>query len=97
MLNLRKYNFRKDESTDMKLLAEAEEQGFLYGHTKYNKKFNSLFFEGGITLDYKKDLTESEIKNMGSYLVRFMTSYSPKHEHKEAICALVLSQLIEIE
>ncbi len=96
MLNLKKYNFREDNETDLILISEAKRQGFLYGNTKYNEKFSELFFNGG-TLNYKKDLTESEVKNMKDYLVKFMRSFEPKHEHKEAICALILSQLIEIE
>jgi hypothetical protein len=82
--------------TDGRLLNEAKERDFYNGNTKYNKLFSILFFEGG-KLEVKKDLPEKFRNNCLRYLKAFMGSFEPKHEEKEAICALLLSELIDIK
>lgn len=80
--------------TDPELLAEAKARGFYNGRTPYNRLFSTLFFNGG-KLNYKADLS-AEFKNAAvPYLRAFMGSFEPAHEDKEAICALLLSELCE--
>lgn len=81
--------------TDKKLLEEAEKRGFLYGDTPYNKLFSTLFFDGG-KLKFKKDVDKDFVSKALPYLKAFMGSFQPKHEHKEAICAMLLSEMVEV-
>jgi len=80
-------------NTDPVLLAEARARGFYNGNTKYNDLFSSLFYSGG-KLNFKADLPEQFKKDATSYLRAFMGSFAPKHEEKEAICAMLLSELV---
>ena len=80
--------------TDPKLLAEAKKRGFYDGNTKYNKLFNKLFFFGG-KLNFKNDIDDKFKKLALPYLKSFMLSMEPKHEEKEAVSALLLSELVE--
>jgi hypothetical protein len=98
-MDITKHKFGKIDwsmKTDQKLLTEAKARDFYCGHTKYNDLFSSLFFSGG-TLNLKKDLDEEFKKKVLPYLKSFMGSFDPRHEDKEAICALLLSELVEIE
>lgn len=79
--------------TNKELLEEAKKRGFYNGNTKYNKLFSTLFFNGG-KLDFRKDLPEEFKAKALPYLRSFMGSFEPKHEEKEAICALLLSELV---
>ncbi len=81
--------------TDKKLLIEAKARGYYNGSTPYNRLFNTLFFTGG-TLNFKPDLPEDFKRSAMRYLKSFMQSYEPKHEEKEAISALLLSELVEL-
>lgn len=97
-MNLKSFKFPKPEvclSTDKKLLAEAHKRGFYNGHTDYNKLFSTLFFEGG-KLNFKADLPKDFKTSATRYLKSFMGSFDPKHEEKEAICALLLSELVDV-
>ena len=80
-------------NTDPVLLAEARARGFYNGNTPYNDLFSSLFFSGG-KLNFKADLPEQFKKDATLYLRSFMGSFAPKHEEKEAICAMLLSELV---
>lgn len=102
-MELTKFNFPKLDTADMmfpvietdkSLLAEARQRGFLDGNTEYNSLFSRLFFKGGQVV-FKENLDEQFKKNAWQYLRAFMGSFEPKHEHKEAICALLLSELVE--
>ena len=80
--------------TDKALLEEAKKRGFYGGHTRYNDLFNKLFFGGG-TFSFKKDI-DPDFKNRAwLYCRAFMGSFEPKHEEKEAIAAMLMSELIE--
>lgn len=103
MIDIKAYPFPKitnldlafsTQRTDPKLLAEARERGFYNGHTPYNSLFSELFFSGG-KLHFKKDLPEEFKSAALPYLKAFMGSFEPKHEEKEAICAMLLSELVE--
>lgn len=104
MIDLRTYQFPKITNIDLAfstqradpiLLAEARERGFYNGHTPYNDLFSTLFFSGG-TVYFKKDLPKEFIDVAVPYLKAFMGSFEPKYEEKEAICAMLLSELVEV-
>jgi hypothetical protein len=105
-MELRKFKFKELTQADMmfsciktdkELLAEARARGFYGGSTKWNDKFNSLFFSGGSIEPNPKWLETEEDKewyvSAFNYLKAFMQSFEPKHEEKEAISALILSEL----
>jgi len=102
-MELKDFNFPKVGGLDMAfstyrtdpiLLQEARDRGFYNGHTKYNELFSTLFFNGG-KLDFKQGL-DKDFKAMAvPYLKSFMGSFEPSHGEKEAICALLLSELVE--
>lgn len=104
-LDLRAFSFPKLSGLDMafstlrtdpKLLTEAKARGFYCANTKYNKLFSTLFFSGG-KVEFKKDLPEDFKKAAWMYLRSFMGSFEPSHEDKNAICAMLLSELVEPE
>ena len=82
--------------TDPVLLQEAKIKGFYQGDTKYNVLFSTLFYNGG-ALNFKQDLDLDFKSKALPYLKEFMRSFEPRHEDKEAICALLLSELVEVE
>lgn len=82
-------------SADPQLLAEAKKRGFYNGQTPYNKLFSELFYSGG-KLNFKKDLDLDFAELAVPYLKSFMGSFAPKHEEKDAISALLLSELVDI-
>ena len=100
-MKLKDYNFEKTEGifsnlkTDSFLLEIAKEKGFYNGHTSYNNLFSELFFSGG-KLNFKTNLDPEFKTNATVYLKSFMSSFEPKHEEKEAICSLLLSELVDI-
>lgn len=103
-MDLKKFKFPKisvsdivfpTQKTNQRLLIEATTRGFYNGHTPYNTLFSMLFFNGG-KLNFKKDLPD-EFKNAAvPYLKSFMGSFATKHEEKEAICAMLLSELVDV-
>lgn len=82
------------QQIDPKLLAEAKARGFYNGNTPYNRLFSTLFFSGG-KLNFKNDLPEGFRTSATLYLKAIMGSFEPKHEEKEAVCAMLLSELVE--
>lgn len=102
-LDLRSFKFPKLTGLDMafstlrtdpELLAEAKARGFYNSNTPHNKLFAELFFSGG-KLNIKKDLPEDFRAAALPYLKSFMGSFEPQHEEKEAICAMLLSELVD--
>jgi hypothetical protein len=81
---------------DKVLLAEAKERGFYNESTPFNRLFSHIFFTGG-QIKFKKDVPEEYRKTVVKYMRAFMGSYSPKHEEKEAVCAMLLSEICEPE
>ena len=77
------------------LLKEAKEKGFDQDSNPYNKLFNTLFFKGGRLPNYKADVSMEDRKNGLRYLRALMMSFKPRHEHKEAVCAYILSELVD--
>ena len=76
------------------LLEEAKLRKFYNGNTPYNKLFSDLFYSGGKVV-FKKDVEEETLKTIWSYCRSFMGSWEPKHEEKEAICAMLMSEVLE--
>lgn len=77
---------------DPKLLAMAREQGFYNGDTKYNSMFSNLFFRGG-KIETKAKISDEHKSKIIRYFKVLSGSFAPKHEEKEAVCALLLSWL----
>lgn len=99
-LNLKEFNFSKinkikNYNTNSQLLQEARNRKFYNGNTSYNKLFSSLFFLGG-NLKFKNSLDENFKKEAWTYCRNLMSSFSPRHEEKEAVCAMLMSELLEI-
>lgn len=80
--------------TDKTLLEEAKERGFYNGRGEYNTLFSKLFFSGG-QITFKENLDPDFKTKAWTYTRAFMRSFEPKHEEKEAICAMLLSELVE--
>lgn len=102
-MNLQEYNFPNLSKVDLAfstletcsiLLSEAKERKFYNGNTEYNKTFNHLFFKGGSVVFKENIDTEFQMKAW-NYCRSFMRSFAPKHEEKEGICAMLMSELIE--
>jgi hypothetical protein len=77
-----------------KLLEEAEERGFANSETYYRKLFKHIFFAGG-TLYFKEGIPEHFKQTAYSYMIELMHSPFPKYSEKEAVCALILSELAQ--
>ena len=83
--------------TDPALLAEAKDRGFYSNHADpYVKLFEKIFFKGG-KVDFKPGLDEEFRVRAMRYLKAFMRSFAPSHEDKEAVSALILSELAVVE
>jgi len=67
---------------------------FKRGHTKWNRLFQDWFFAGLKTLNLtpKPGINQEEAL---AHIRAIMKSWEPKHEHKEAICAYLLSEWFE--
>jgi hypothetical protein len=78
--------------TDPKLLEIAKERGFYNGYTEHNKKFSDLFYTGG-RIECNPKLPEDTKIRLLRYLKAFMSTFDCKHEEKDAVCALILSEL----
>jgi hypothetical protein len=95
-MELTKFKFPTTRDTNKELLAEARSRGFYNGSTPYNKLFSDLFFKGG-DIKFKDGLDEDFKNEAWKYCRSFMGSFMPKHEEKEAICAMLMSELLEVE
>jgi hypothetical protein len=95
-MNLQDYQFPAHTNTPKDLLQEAKSRGFYCGSTRYNKLFSNLFFSGG-SVEWKEGVDEEFRKRAWNYLRQFIASWNPKHEEKEAICALILSEICQPE
>lgn len=101
-----KYNFPTIKGVDMafptfdapkELLEEAKNRGFYNGRTKWNDFFSKWFFTGldkapSIRKEVDKDLAHKAML----FAVCLMKSFTPKHEAKEAVCALIFSECLEL-
>jgi len=79
--------------TDPKLLAEAKRRGYDMNSRKPGAEmFRTLFYKGG-RIKYRKDVPQEHINNVYAYLRSFMGSFAPKHEHKTAVCSMLLDEI----
>lgn len=96
-MDLTKYEFPKpsmDVNTTTELVEEAEKRGFGDWNNEYHKLFSTLFYRGGRVKF--KDGVDANFKNTAwAYCRALMGSFTPKHEHKFAVCAMILSELCE--
>lgn len=94
-MDLKTFDFTKITgfNTNKELLAEAKERKFYCGRTPYNKLFSTLFFIGG-RVQFKPDVDKEFINRAWPYCCAFMGSFAPSHEEKEAICAMIMSELL---
>ena len=81
--------------TNTQLLELAKAEGFYNSDTPYNRLVSSMFFRGG-QVHFKKDLDEDRKTLAWRYFKALMHSFEPQHEEKEAIGALILSELAEV-
>ncbi len=96
-MNLQEYKFEGDGfETDTVLLQEAHDRGFYNGHTPYNKLFSDLFFKGG-NIKFKEGLDEAFLSRAVGYLHKCMRSFASKHQEKEAVSSLILSEVADID
>jgi hypothetical protein len=104
-MNLLEFDYPKPTGLDVafstydtipELLKEAEKRKFLDGHTPYNTLFCDLFYKGGKVV-FKKNIDKDKQQEIWKYVRCFISSWSPKHEHKEAICAMLMSEILEPE
>jgi len=97
-MDITKYKFVtpefRDPPTDNNLLDEARARGFDDRNNKYCGIFSKLFYEGG-KLNFKQGLDPAFKESAVPYLRAFMQSFSPSHEVKMAISALILSELVD--
>lgn len=102
-MDLQKFEFPKlngvdiafsTQKTNPALLAEAKERGFYNGSGPFNSLFSKLFFSGG-KLDFKDGLPVDFKNSATAYFKAFAASFEPKHEEKDAICAMLLSELVK--
>ena len=80
---------------DKKMVHKATEKGFYNGRTKYNDLFSDIFFSGG-TVTFKQGVDKEVIDNAMRYFKSVAVSFGSKHEEKEAVCAMVLSDIAEV-
>ena len=78
-----------------KLYNEAVEKGFDKESNPYNKLFNEIFFKGGRMPSLRSDITTEYRDNGFRYFMALAMSFTPRHEHKEAVCAYILSELVK--
>jgi hypothetical protein len=79
--------------TDMVLLEEAKERGYLHGDKQGNKDFSTWFYTG------IEEVTVKDVDNAQEgfrYFRALMRSFSPKHEHKDAVCGMLIDEFMKI-
>lgn len=103
-MNIKDYKFPQVTKVDFafptfgiipELLSEAEARGMDKWSHPYCQLFSTLFYNGG-ELKFKTGLDDDFKKNAWAYCRALMKSHEPKHEHKVAVCALIMSELLEL-
>lgn len=96
-MDLTKYDFPKVSmlvDTTPELIEEAEKRGFDDWNNEYHKLFSTLFYRGG-RVKFKDGIDPKFKDTAWAYCRALMGSFAPKHEHKSAVCAMLLSELCE--
>lgn len=77
------------------LLEEAKKRGFYNNHDgEYNKLFSKILFNGA-KVKPKKGYDQDLAEKAWPWAMSFIRSWKPKHQEKEAICAMIFSELLE--
>lgn len=71
-------------------LKEAEKENL----HNWEKRFSDLFFCGG-SLNLNKSIPEEKLRKGIRLFKAIAGSFEPKHEHKEAVCAMILREIEE--
>jgi len=96
-MDIKKFKFPEPNMAlpaDPVLLQEAIDRGFYGGHTYWNTLFSDIFFKGG-SIVKNPDISLEFYNEAYGYLRAFMGTWECKHEEKEAISALILSEIID--
>lgn len=76
-----------------KALEQAHTEGMTgYNQTKWEKRVSLLFFKGG-ELRLNLSLDTDYLRKGKALFLAIAGSYRPKHEHKTAVCALILKNI----
>lgn len=78
-------------NTSPELVKEAESRN----PQKGIKKFNQLFYSGG-TYQLKSDVKGTWKEDAFRYARCLMGSFSPSHENKEIVCAMIFEECLEL-
>jgi hypothetical protein len=101
-MDLHKFEFPKVAAADMAfptfdtipaLRDEAKARGFYKGGP-YVDLTSALFFRGG-KVTFLEGVPEDFQKAAWTYVRAFMGSFAPSHEDKTAICAMLLSEIVQ--
>ena len=95
-MDLKDFKFptdRRVSDTNPELLEEAKQRGFADDRGEYVRLFSNLFFNGGRVVP-KLDIDQAYYDRVWAYLRAYMGSFTAKHESKEAICAMLLSEIV---
>lgn len=99
-MDLSKYDWQELTTLDMAfstlntprdLLEEAESRDLEKGR----EKFNELFFSGG-EIKLKSDVKDTWKEKAIKFALALMRSFAPKHEDKEAVCALIFEECLKL-
>ena len=80
-------------TTDKVLKGMALAGGF-YEDGPYTDLFRDAFYNGGRVI-FKPNVDEEFKKKAWPYCRALMASFAPSHEDKTAICAMIMSELLE--
>jgi hypothetical protein len=74
-------------------LKKAEKEGITgYPHTKWEVRFSQFFYAGG-EIKRNKKLSGAFVNKGWRLFMAIARSFRPKHEHKTAVCAMILRSL----
>jgi hypothetical protein len=99
-MELSEYNFPKVDKIDIafptfntipELLEEAQKRDL----TKGRKMFNTLFYTGG-KVEFQDDVKGTWKEKAWFYCRALMGSFEPKHQDKEAVCAMLMQECLKL-
>jgi len=76
-------------NTTKELVEEAEKRK----PKKGIEKFNQLFYSGG-NVELQKDVVGTWKENAFMYARSLMSSWSPKHEHKQLVVGMIFEEVL---
>lgn len=96
-MDLSKFNFKElcennfSVNTTPELVAEAQSRNI----SKGKEKFNQLFFSGG-ELKLQDDVKGTWKEDAYLYARKLMSSFAPKHENKQDVCAMIFEETLKL-